>query len=200
MSDARDGWVDESVQQTHGGHFYVLAAALADSEGCEPVRDALRALLPAKARRLHWRAETERQHIKIVETIAAATAAGSGLSGLVIVGAPVNPRRQERARRLCLERLLFELGLLGIKQVWAEARAPTLNRRDLSLVAALRKTGTVPHSLSYDFAKPAGAEAEPMLWIPDAVAGVVGTARKTGDRTLRDILGNTITEINLTLT
>lgn len=84
------------------------------------------------------------------------------------------PRRQERARAFCAERLLYELDRLGVVQVWFEARHPALNQRDLRLVKALRGKQSISASIRVEFARP---KDEPMLWIPDAVAGAVNGAR-----------------------
>jgi hypothetical protein len=39
---------------------------------------------------------------------------------------------------LLLERLLYELGLLGVSDVWLESRSATPDRRDLKLVDSAR--------------------------------------------------------------
>jgi hypothetical protein len=76
--------------------------------------------------------------------------------------------KQERARRCCLERLLHELGLLAVSQVWLESRSAKPDRRDLKRVDSGRRRRLIPSELQVDFARP---KVEPMLWLPDAVAG-----------------------------
>jgi hypothetical protein len=99
------------------------------------------------------------------------------LAAVVTIGSPVHRAKQERARRCCLERLIYELGLMGVSHVWLESRTATPDRRDLRLVDYARDKGLTPRGLKVDFARP---RDEPMLWIPDAVAGAM-TASKLGE-------------------
>lgn len=167
-------WVDESIIVTKNADdlpgVYVMAAAIADPLACESTRDALRALVPARQSRIHWRDEDPGRRSAIVKTIA-----DLDLIAIVTVGTPVNPKKQERARRCCLERLLFEVDRLGVEQVWLEARTESLNQRDRVMVASLRGARVIPAGLRVDFARPS---VEPMLWLPDVFAGTVTAARR----------------------
>lgn len=53
-----------------------------------------------------------------------------------------------------------------------------LDESDRELIAALRGFDAVGSGLTMDFARPL---KEPMLWVPDAVAGAVALARKGQD-------------------
>src|SRR5437879_6497307 len=114
-------WVDESV--IVGGDerpgAYTLAAVLADPLACEDLRGALRALTARRVVRLHWVAESAKRRDLIAQVIS-----GMDVAAIVTVGSPVERLKQERARRCCLERLLYELDLVGVSQVWLESRAP----------------------------------------------------------------------------
>jgi len=170
-----NAWVDESIQSA--GRFlvdgiYILAATVGDPGECDPIRDQLRNLRLGNARRLHWSHEGDKQQRRIVEVIASLDVLHT-----VVVGVQIDPRRSERARRRCMERLFFELGRLGVERVWVERRHESLNRRDRRMIDAMRQTRAMPTSMVVEFVAP---EDEPMLWIPDAVAGVVGGARKYG--------------------
>jgi hypothetical protein len=168
-------WVDESV--IVGGDdrpgAYTLAAVIADDDAIEGLRNDLRALTERKIVRLHWVAESTKRRDLIVETIAAL-----GVVAIVVVGSPVHRQKQERARRCCLERLLYELDQLGVSQAWLESRAPAQNKRDRSLVDSARRKRLLSHRTSIEFARPL---QEPMLWLPDAVAGAV-TADNLGEQ------------------
>lgn len=172
-------WVDESVHTDVG--LYVLASAVAETTACEAHRDALRPLARASRGRTHWKFEDDKDKTRIVQTLS-----GLDLSHLVAVASPIDPRRQERARRKCLERLMPQLTVAGVTQVWFESRTRRDNQRDIKMVDALRSRGFIDQSIRIDFAYPLN---EPMLWIPDAVAGAVSAARKGRDRTYRDALG-----------
>lgn len=187
-------WVDESMHQATEqlpAGIYILAATIADPTRCEPVREGLRTLLAGSNKRLHWRDESPRRQRQI-----AAAIAEYNTTHTVVIGAPLDHRRQERARRLCLQRLLYELTLVGVTDVWLEARTASLNRKDITMVAALRSSGAVPSHLRVE---PIAPTEEPMLWIPDAVAGVVGSYRRRGDETAYLSLRRRMTEHDIRL-
>lgn len=167
-------WVDESVIVGRDGRpgVYTLAAVVADSANCDDIRDRLRALTLSRGGRLHWVDESSKRR-----DVIAAAIADIDLAAIVTIGSPMDKTKQERARRCCLERLLYELGLLGVGQVWLESRSATPDRRDLKLVDSARDKGLIPTDLKVDFARP---RMESMLWLPDAVAGAV-TAANLGE-------------------
>jgi hypothetical protein len=178
-------WVDESIHSPVSGvseGMYVLAAAVAPADMCDSTRASLRSLIPRGAARLHWRHESAPLKRKI-----AATITGLDFTGLVVVG--VRPDGPERARRMCMERLLFELDEMRISTVWLESRTQSLNRKDQTMVAALRSKKVISELLRAEFQLPS---QEPMLWLPDAIAGAVGMARKGVDVALRETMGELI--------
>ncbi|WP_369370898.1 hypothetical protein AB1046_19230 [Promicromonospora sp. Populi] len=186
-------WVDESMQMPSRDRdgLYLLAAAVASPTACDPMRDNLRGLLLKGTRRLHWRDESAPRRAKIASAIAE-----HDLVHVVVVGAPIDAKKQERARRLCLERLVFELGMLDVSRVWLESRTQSLNTRDRRMFAALHAKQAMPAALHIDFALPTD---EPMLWVADAVAGAVGQARRGSNLDIRDSLGPGIDEIEIQL-
>ncbi|MFC8530610.1 hypothetical protein [Nocardia sp. NPDC057227] len=196
-SDARLGasgftlraWVDESMQAgATGVGLYLLAAAVTDPASCEPMRDRLRALVPKGKSRLHWRDEDDGLRRRIADAVA-----GLDLTALVVVGQGYVARRQERARRVCMERLFFELENMGTSSITLESRTPSLNAKDLAMVAGLRGRGSLK-GVRVEFGLPS---VEPMLWIPDAVAGAVGAARSGRDGTARDRMAAVVEEITI---
>ncbi|GAA4721504.1 hypothetical protein APR04_001505 [Promicromonospora umidemergens] len=194
-SDAGDfalhAWVDESMRgpSDSGTGMYFMAAVVADPGACEETRDSLRALRSGKAKRLHWRHESEARQEKIAALIAELDA-----WSIVVVGMPLDSKRQERARRQCMERLLFELDQIGVTAVHLESRHAALNKKDKTMAAALYSKTVISAALRVAFALP---HEEPMLWVPDAVAGIVNAARSGGVDALRLILGTAIREIDV---
>jgi hypothetical protein len=163
-------WIDESVlvgnDQRPG--TYTLAAVIAGHAAIDGLRADLQALTEQKVVRLHWVAESAKRRDVIAETIA-----GLSIVAVVVAGSPVHRQKQERARRCCLERLLYELDQFGVSEAWLESRAPAQDKRDRSLVDSARRKGLLSQRLSIGFARPL---QEPMLWLPDAVAGSVTAA------------------------
>lgn len=183
-------WVDESVHVDVRPGFYVLAAVVVASGDHAAVRDRLIPLVRTPRVRLHWRDEEDTDRAKITEMIA-----GLDQVNVVVVGSPVDPARQERARRKCMECLFHELSSRGVTRVYLEQRTPSLNRRDMKMIAAMRGARTIPTSFRVEFGRPL---EEPLLWIPDATAGAVAAAAK-GNPRYRDSLSRVLelTEIRV---
>ncbi len=190
---ALHAWIDErmDVDLEQDSGRYILASVVCDPSGCDPVRQALRALLQGRQRRLHWRDETGPRRTKIAATISAVD-----MAAVVVVGAPMANRRQERARRLCMETLLPTLEQdYGVSRVFLEARTQTLIRKDREHVANLVGKRLITPALRVDSARPL---EEPMLWIPDAVAGAVG-ADRLGNPEWLDIIRHKVMEMAIEL-
>lgn len=185
-------WVDESMRVNPQGDqgTYILASAVCDPAGCEPIRDALRDLLTGKEPRLHWRDEDAGRRTKI-----AAAVADIDMAAVVVVGMPMEQKKQERARRICLETLLPELALMGVTQVFMEARTPSLMRKDSRHLSTMLGRKIIGPDLRVSNARPL---EEPMLWLPDAVAGAVSAARAGQDQWIQQ-LRHTVTELEVVI-
>jgi hypothetical protein len=185
-------WVDErmDVDLARDKGTYILASVVCDPTGCDPIRDALRVLLQGKQRRLHWRDEDGPQRTKIVAAISAID-----MAAVVVVGVPMAKRQQERARRICMETLLPTPEQFGVSQVFLEARTQTLIHRDRQQVANLVGKKLITPALRVSIARPL---EEPMLWVPDAVAGAVG-ADRLGNPEWLDVIRDSVTEIDVTV-
>lgn len=184
-------WVDESMRlaPTSRG-TYILAAAVCEASRMAATQDGLRTLLLRGQTRLHWHDERDARRSEIVTHIATLD-----MAAIVVVGVPVIPAKQERARRKCMEVLLPRLGELGIDRVWLESRTPALNRADTQMIRALRGKQVLPRDLRVETALPT---QNPMLWIPDALAGAVNAARNDDDRWLH-MLRHTVEVIEIDL-
>jgi hypothetical protein len=169
-TSALSAWIDESISVGNDARpgVYALASVITESSAVDDLRDILRALREKKVVRLHWVAESIKRRDLIAHTIAELD-----LRSVVSLGSPVHRQKQERARRCCLECLLYDLEEIGVTQAQLESRMPADNRRDLNLVNSARDKGLISRKLSVDFARPV---QEPMLWLPDAVAGAVTAA------------------------
>lgn len=167
--------------------FYLLAATLADPAECDAIRDALRELLIGRNSRLHWRYELPAHRRRVIDAVSRLR-----VNHVVVVGVPFNPRKQERARRLCMEVLAAELVARGATRVWIESRKQVQDQRDARMFDALRDKKVIGPGLRLGFAKPSG---EPMLWLPDAIAGVVGSSQRGESPELRSLLSGTVVEV-----
>lgn len=188
---ALHAWVDESMKvDPEDQGTYILASVVCDPTCCDPVRDLLRSLLQGKEPRLHWRNEDDRRRTKI-----AAAVGTVDMAAIVVVGVPMAKKKQERARRICMETLMPALEGLGVSRVFMEARTPSLVTRDREQVANLVGKKLITKNLRVLSARP---RDEPMLWVPDAVAGAVGAAR-AGESQWLDLMRHTVTELDIEL-
>lgn len=156
-----------------GQPSYLLGAVVADPLNCEDFREELERI-PKRGPKLHWRDQDDRSRRASIATIAKFEA-----YHVVVVAAPVDPRKQERARAFCLERLAWQLDKHRVQLLTLEARPVQLMRRDIRTVDALRSKHALPDGLRIEHALPS---TEPMLWIADQVLGALGEAM-TNDRT-----------------
>lgn len=166
-------FVDESMRHRRDGSgIYVLAAAILDQADVAEVRESARGLGQGK-RRFHWRDAMDSDRRRAVAAVARLDALH-----VVAVGVGLDNPRQERARRQCMERLLWELDDCDVSEVWLESRQASQNTKDLAAVAALRARRILRPTMRVDFALPS---TEPLVWLPDVVAGAVSAARGDGD-------------------
>lgn len=163
-------FVDESESNRKlDPDVYILAASIISADSCEAVRDAVRRFRLPGQRKVHWRDESEKRRRWLAEAVASLDALHLVVVRRGYVGEP-----SERRRRKTMERLLFELSAMGVHGMLMEGREAKQNRHDLSLVRALRARKEVPSGFRVDHAF--GSE-EPLLWLPDVVAGSVVAAR-----------------------
>jgi hypothetical protein len=167
---SRTAYVDESLRV--GSGLYVLAAVIVANRDADRHRDTLRGLLYRGQERLHWRDESQRRRGQLIEAVC-----GLGNTGVVVIATGMAPRRQERARRKCIERLLAELVDREIGSVVFERRHHALDARDRAMIAALQRQRVLPPAFRATWQPPVN---EPLLWLADIAAGAVSLA-ETGD-------------------
>ncbi len=165
-------WGDESIRSLGlDAPAYLLGASVVDSDDVEDTRQVLESLRPTRGK-LHWHDLGRRERRRVGEAVAAL-----GALHLVVVASPVDLRREERARAVCLERLGWELARRDVALLTLESRASALVARDRRVVEALRGRRVIPSSLRVEHGDP---RSEPMLWLPDQLLGMFGEAYTTG--------------------
>ena len=162
--------VDESMHLDRG--LYLLATVRVPPERDDQIRSALRRVCPGRTARLHWHSDTDRVRRRAVEAVAE-----MGLTATVFVNTVSGAREQERARRACLWQAVYALREEVPCHLLLDRRSSSQNRSDnreiSSAIKSMRLGGlTYAHGSSVD---------EPLLWLPDIVAGVVGAGFR-GDR------------------
>ena len=171
--------------------LYILAAVVCDANGCDPIRDAMRELLDEGQPKLHWGTESPERREKIIGVVAEVD-----MAAVVVIGAPLAKKKQERARAVCMETLVVHLATIGVTHVLLEERTPSLNDRDMKLIEAIRGKKLIPTEMRIDVGRPS---AEPMLWMPDIVAGAAGADRVRGNPQYLDLIRSAVTQLHIPL-
>ena len=171
--------------------LYVLAGVVCLTSSCASIRSTLRTLVDAGQPRLHWSSESPERKEKIVGALAQVD-----MTSVVVIGAPLPKKKQERARAVCMESLTVLLAGFGVSKIFLEERNPSLNQRDRRLIETIRGKKLIPPELRIDLERPS---EEPMLWMPDIVAGAVGADRVRGNPRYLDAIRSMVEEHDIPL-
>ena len=152
-------FADESVRVSADPPLYLIAATIVPAGA---TLSSLESLLPKSATKLHWRDMGPRAQRQSLARIAELDTRST-----VVVASPINPRKQERARRKDLEALLPLLEAQGVAKLVMESRFPAADSKDASHFRTIVRRGLVD-SIELGFADPA---VEHRLWIPDQILG-----------------------------
>lgn len=173
-------FIDESQSNSAlDPHTYMLAAAVCDGLTLAEARETVAALRLNGQRKLHWRDEGDKRRHTIAEAIATMP-----LQHLVVVRDGQPAEKAERRRRLCLERMLYELEQLGVGTATFESRGPKDDKRDRDMLDALRAKKVVSPNLRIEHVR---GQHEALLWVADAVCGALVQFR-TGNGTYLEMI------------
>ena len=163
-TNATTAYGDESVRMAGNPPFYMLGVCmLEDTDSID--FEKLAKMMPPESKKLHWRDMSQGLQRKSLELIAEINRVD-----MVVIASPLNGKKQERARRKCLEALLPKLEERGIEDFVLESRGATSDKLDISYVkyakgSKLVKSISISHATGFE---------EPKLWIPDQIIGAMG--------------------------
>lgn len=184
VAPAMAGFVDESsAPRGEGQREYLICAAIAPMAETEAIRERLRPLLRPGQRKLHWTDAGSADRRKIVETIAALEP-----MNVVVTHLSEAQRKEERFRRKCLELLYFELVGTEVFDLTLECRTRAQDKNDRAHIVALQGSHGLDRRMRIAHVR---GEAEPMLWIADAVLGAINDVHRGEPGYLR-VLEHTI--------
>ncbi|WP_409489437.1 hypothetical protein [Amycolatopsis sp. cmx-11-12] len=127
-------FADESFHEDPSEGFYVLAAAVLPIARHAELREVMLDVRGGRrSSKLHWYPMDHQEKLDVAKRVA-----DFDELHVVTVGTPVRPKRQERGRALCLQRLVVELHGVGVDTLVAEARQADLNKRDVDSVRHAR--------------------------------------------------------------
>jgi hypothetical protein len=172
------GFIDESIHR--GESVYILACVTLDDFRAETLRTEIRRelLLPGQIR-FHWRSENAERRTLALELLAEAhdTAYAYVCSRLQECG-------DRRARALCFKQLMWDARVEHISGLTFESRQSHNDQIDRATIIGLQRSRIGSPSLFYDFKTPVD---EPLLWLPDVMAGAIAASR-TGNNLYDDSL------------
>lgn len=179
-------WIDESGSNTTiDPGTYIMAAAITELAQVDAVRESMVGLLLPGQAKLHWRDERDSRQLQITRAVASC-----GVEHLIVVTTPHDSsRRPERRRRLTLEVLLPELARLGVRRAIMESRGVADDKRDREMLDHLRQQHLIESGLHVDHIV---GRQEPILWVPDAMCGII-TSLRTGNASYYDLISRQIT-------
>lgn len=152
--------IDETVIYHGSGVTYVLACVV--FLDARAARRALQQLTANRKRPFHWRKEGP------ILREAAVTLLEDHIAATYLLAQPVGRRQQVTARRKLLACLVAELTNDGIDHLSIESQGMALDGRDRkTILDSFHANGTRP-AFTYEWC----AKTEPLLWYPDALAGV----------------------------
>ena len=155
---------DESVRMAGNPPFYMLGASLLAADSV-PELERIYQSLPGGPRKLHWREMSRKKQRDSLGVLAEIDS-----TDIVVLASPLAGRKQERARRKCLQALLPNLEGRGIERLVLESRRPGSDKLDLDFISYARGSNLINSiRVEYEY----GAE-EPRLWVADLLLGAMG--------------------------
>ena len=161
-------YIDES--EPSGRVTYRLSCALVDKSVAADARAVLVGARRAGERKVHWHDRTRAAQLPLVRLVA-----DLPVLHLLVVRDDHVAEPGERRRRKCLGHLLWLLDdSYGVHHAVLEARQSKQNANDLQLLQAMRAARRVGAALRMHHVP---GPQEPLLWIPDIVAGAFNAGR-----------------------
>ena len=157
--------IDETTPESQGGVFYVVNAGIV-IEDPDEARVVLRKVIDAsgRTRPFHWHKEGPAARDAMCEAIEQL-----GVVSHVGVGHPTARHGQEKARAVALGLVLPRLLADGVVEVLIEHRTDRQDQRDQAVILDVLHAQGRAGSLAYRWV----SKTEPLVWIADALGGVM---------------------------
>lgn len=188
MAERLVAFADESVRAAANPPMYLVTATIIPEDAD---LSPLETMLPHGASKLHWRdlsLRNQREALARIETL--------GSQSTIVVASPIDPKKQERARRKDLEVLSPLLEAKGVTRLILESRFPVADEKDAAHFRAMRRRGFI-NAIELHFADPA---TEHRLWVPDQILGAWGEEATGGATPWRrewDALRSNVTVVDV---
>ena len=173
-------FVDESFRRcADGRRLFLLTAVVVPDDGQAAAERRLRRMVAPGQRRWHFRDESAAARRRFIVVLAEPEM--SGVQALTFCCWTPSQRKAEQARVRGLWSLLAELPNLGVNRLVIESRQEHNDRKDRREILGAQRAGVASPDLIYRHGQP---KLEPLLWLPDAIAGAVGMSLADGQHEL----------------
>jgi len=187
----RTALVDESFRRgSDGKGYFLMVAVLVPDELHAAITKRFRAYVAPGQRRWHFRDERPSSRRKFLAEVAE-------LHELEVVAVAFccptpSQRKSEQARVRCIWNLVAELRDRGVQTAVFESRQEHNDRKDRREIMGAQRDGVAAADLVYRHGRP---KEEPLLWLPDAIAGAVGLSVASHDHELAEMLPEPMRQI-----
>jgi hypothetical protein len=167
-------FVDESFRLDGTGRSgaYLFAAVTVAADREDELRVRLKHALPGRLTRFHWRKDRDEIRQRALEVMRT-----SDILGLTVYRLGVSVSAAERARQHALWNLVQYLRETDVHDLVFEARERRQNAKDERTLHSISRTTVSSDRFRYSFSRPLD---EPLLWLPDYLAGACGEALRSG--------------------
>lgn len=183
-------FIDESFRWTHDDKgVYLLSAVTITSDVEGDVRHRLRACPPGRAKRLHWRDDSRKIRTKGLTVLADHNL---NLTGLTVLTVEVNKGRQEKARQHALWSLVHTMHERDVHELVFEGRQRKQDEKDAKTLADIYRLPRLRSCCRFSVGRPLD---EPLLWLPDYLAGAMGEQWIGGDHRYAELLPEELVDV-----
>lgn len=191
MPAAATAFVDESFRRSADGHgLFLLAAVTVPDDGQAAAERRLRGTVAPGQRRWHFRDESATARRRFIAVLAEREMAG--VQAMTFCVWTPSQRKTEQARVRALWSLLAELPHLGVNRLVIESRQEHNDRKDRREILGAQRVGVAAPDLVYRHGQP---KLEPLLWLPDAIAGAIGMSIADGQHELASELAHPVRQV-----
>ena len=168
-----------------------MAAVIVPDQHHADVRDELRRHVAPGQHRWHFRDERNAARHRFIAKMA--ELAALDIESVTITCSAPTQRKVEQARVRAVWGQLAALKESQVRTLVIESRQDHNDRKDRREIMGAQRAGVASRSLTYCHARP---KDEPLLWLPDALAGAIGMSIADNDHQLITMLPEPLRQIS----
>ena len=191
MDPATTAFADESFRRCADGRgLFLLTAVVVPDDRQDEIRQALRRRVAPGQQRWHFRTESTASRRRFLRTIA--ELGQLGITASTYCCPTASQRKSERSRARLVWNLVGDLAQRDVHALVLESRQDHNDRKDRREIHWAVSAGVASAKLVYVHGLPV---QEPLLWLPDAIAGAAGISIADGSNELVSLLPTPLREV-----